>query len=131
MILYSLDKSYSSYITSLNQALRSNSSAFTLNSLIASLINEARRIRDIEESFSKKEKKAFLLKKAQKKQGLIKKVKKCKNCKKLSHLASNCFHLYPKKAGPNQVNKGKKASLNKVEKLYKKPDNYRSNSPRP
>ncbi|KAJ5767425.1 hypothetical protein N7533_000008 [Penicillium manginii] len=109
-ILNSLDEDYSGFIQNITQSLRNDPKAYTIDSLIKSLIDESRgkddnAIYSINNSFykqnnknnkiSKNNKQNKQNKKPWKKQPLSGKF--CKNCHKTNHNVDDCYFLYPKK----------------------------------
>ena len=116
-VLSNLGDTFKGFVANITAELRRNSNAYTFDSLISAILDEARRLdyspnqAFFSSSFSNNSYKGKRLWKATK-------GKYYKNCKKEGHIELNCWFLFPKKALNNWDNK--------VSKPYKNPRNQHS-----
>ena len=112
-VLNNLSEDYENIISNITQTLRNDINAYSLENLFSNLIDESKR------QESNKDKSAFIsttsFKKYKgKKPYKITKGKYCNYCKQTTHIARNCYFLWPEKA-PN--------SFKFKESVYSRPEN--------
>jgi len=93
-VLNSLTDNYDGFISNITQSLRSNSEAYSLETLFSYLLDESKRLESKDSSVFYTQHVKYKGKKPYK----ITKGKYCKYCKLTSHEAKQCFFLFPDKA---------------------------------